>query len=134
MLYQTFSYKIKELNVLQDEDSGVWYVNPDWVDATYRAGLGYLEDLEDSYITDWLDVKDILELEAARRNAKDDKKKQVIDWLYDVISAQVQPVMLQEETEYFKNLVEYMKVAHKEQDNGQIDSVSSAESNVTEKA
>lgn len=118
MLYVNFVSKIKELAISQDEDSGMWYVEPEWIDILHREGLGNLEDVEDSYITDWLDVEDILKLEVKRRNLKfNTKLNAVIDWLYETITATVEPAMLAEESDYIKNVVEFMKVNHEEKDN-----------------
>ena len=111
MLYSNFIVKAKEETIHQ-LDNGVWYLEPEWQDILYRAGLGALDDLEDSYLSGWYDVEDILKLEVERRNARDSKTKPVIDWLYELITATVEPAMLQEETEYIKNLTEYMRTAH----------------------
>ena len=108
MTYSTFIYKAKELTISQ-LDNEVWYLEPEWQDILYRAGLGELDNLEDSYLDGWYTVEDILKLEVDRRNAENDKKKDVIDWLYDLITAAVEPTIMQEETEYIKNLTEYLK-------------------------
>jgi len=108
MLYSTFILKAKELTISQ-LDNGLSYLEPEWQDILYREGLGDLEDLTDSYLDGWYTVEDILKLEVEKRNLAVSKKKEVIDWLYDLITATVEPAMLQEETEYIKNLTEYMK-------------------------
>lgn len=111
MLYAEFALKAKELTIGQ-LDNGVWYLEPEWQDKLYREGLGELDDLEDSYLSGWYDVEDMLKLEVERRNARDSKSKEVMDWLYDLITATVEPAMLQEETDYIKNVMEYMKLNH----------------------
>jgi hypothetical protein len=117
MLYVDFASKIKEVAISQDEETELWYVEPEWVNIIHREGLGDLEDLEDSYITDWLDVEDMLKLEVERRNLKSKLKfNAVIDWLYETITATVEPAMLEEESAYIKNVVEFMKANH-EKDN-----------------
>ena len=108
MLYSTFIVKAKELTLSQTDD-GSWYLEPEWADILHRNDLGDLSDLTDSYITDWLDVEDILKLEVEKRNLQDDKKKLVINWLYELISANIEPAMLQEETDYIKAVTEFMK-------------------------
>lgn len=121
MLYANFVSKIKELAISQDEETELWYVEPEWIDILHREGLGDLEDLEDSYITDWLDVEDILKLEVKRRNLKNKiKLNAVIDWLYETITSTVEPAMLAEETDYIKNVVEFMKVNHENQEKDNI--------------
>ena len=111
MLYSTFIQQAKEL-VIQQADNEMWYLEPEWVDILHRNRLGDLEELDDSYITDWLDVEDILKLEVEKRNLMQDKKKVVIDWLYEVITANVEPAMLAEETDYIKAVTEFMRTNH----------------------
>ena len=111
MTYATFIYKAKELTI-QQLDNGTWYLEPEWQDMLYREGLGELDDLEDSYLSGWYDVEDILKLEVERRNAKDNKKNEVINWLYDLITVTVEPAILQEENDFIKNMMDYIKVNH----------------------
>lgn len=110
MLYTDFIIKAKELAITQDEDTQIWYVEPEWQDILYRNGLGDLESLTDSYLSGWYDVEDILKLEAERRNIRQDKKSYVINWLYDIITTAIEPEMLSEETDFIKQMVEYIKV------------------------
>lgn len=115
MLYSEFIYKAKELTIMQDEDTNLWYLEPEWMDILYRNNLGQLDDLNDSYLSGWYDVEDILKLEVERRNLSTAKKKYaVIDWLYDTITTTVEPAMMQEETDYIKQVMEFMKANHQE--------------------
>ena len=75
-----------------------------WQESGDRAILDYL--------TGWYDVEDILKLEVEKRNAENSKKEVVIDWLYDVITTTVEPAMLAEETDYIKQVVEFMRANH----------------------
>lgn len=111
MLYSDFILKAKDLTI-QQEDNGEWYLEPEWQDMLYRNGLGELDNLEDSYLSGWYDVEDILKLEVERRNIRNSKKKYVIDWLYDVLTTTVEPAILQEETDYIKQVVEFMRTNH----------------------
>lgn len=111
MLYSDYILKAKKATIQQMEN-GTWYLEPEWQDILYRQGLGDLEDLSDSYLSGWYDVEDILKLEVERLNARDSKKNEVINWLHDLITTTVEPAMLQEETDYIKNVVEFMKVNH----------------------
>jgi len=113
MLYSNFILKAKDLTV-QQADNGVWYLEPEWQDMLYREGLGDLEDLEDSYLSGWYDVEDILKLEVERRNATESKKNAVINWLYDMISTTVEPAMLEEEADYMKKILEFFRPTHEE--------------------
>ncbi len=116
MLYSTFIKKAEELTI-QQLDNGIWYLEPEWQDMIYRNilyknDLNELDDLEDSYLDGWYTLEDILKLEVTKRNSVIDKKNDVINWLYDVITATIEPTILQEETDYIKNVVEFMKVNH----------------------
>lgn len=114
MLYTEFILKAKELTIVQDENTQQWYLEPEWQDILYRNGLGQLDELNDSYLSGWYDVEDILKLEVERRNLVINKKKQfILDWIYETITANIEPAMLQEETDYIKQVTEFMKANHK---------------------
>ena len=115
MLYSKFIYHAKEMTIQQLEN-GTWYLKPEWKDIICREIEKDLNNVEDSYLTDWWDIENVLRLEVEKRNAQDNKKKYVIDWLYDVITTTIEPAMLQEENDYIKNVIEFMKVNH-EKDN-----------------
>ena len=116
MLYTDYILKAKELTI-QQLDNGTWYLEPEWQDILWRHNLGEIDDLEDSYLDGWYTLEDILRLEVERRNKRDSKKNEVINWLYDVITTTVEPAMLQEETDYIKNVVEFMKENHAQKEN-----------------
>ena len=111
MLYSKFIYHAKEMTI-QQLDNGTWYLEPEWKDIICREIESDIDKIEDNYLTDWWDIENVLRLEVDKRNVRDDKKKAVIDWLYDTITATVEPAMLEEETNYIKNVIEYMKVEH----------------------
>ena len=116
MLYTVFSTQIKNLTIHQDEESGVWFLDPDWQDAIHRNGLGDLTELEDSYITDWLDVEDILKLEVEMRNKTRGKMATVINWLYDIVEKGAKPLDTEIENEYVKEFFDYTKYRYKQED------------------
>lgn len=97
---------------IQQLDNGTWYLEPEWKDIICREIESNLDNVEDNYLSDWWDIENVLRLEVEKRNAQDSKKNDVINWLYEVISAQVEPAMMQEETDFIKNVVEYMKLNH----------------------
>lgn len=117
MLYSSYILQAKDLTITQDEDLGVWYLEPEWLDMLYRNGLADLENLEDSNISNLSEVRDILELEVKKRNLLGSKEKFVMDWLYDLITAAVEPAVLAEETEYIKQVTEFMKANHNTHEN-----------------
>lgn len=108
MIYDNYINKAYDLVIEQDEDTGVWYLNPNWVHLLYTNELDF-EKVSEDYI-DQYEIEDALKLEVQRRNLKNEVKKQaVIDWLYDIIAAKVEPQILQEETEYVAQMIEYMR-------------------------
>ena len=110
MHYANFIMKAKELCITQDEDNEMWYVEPEWVDILHRAGLGDLEELDDCYITDWLDVEDILKLETQRRNIRQfDKIIAVTDWFYDIISTIINPAEAEQVADFVKTSSKFIK-------------------------
>ena len=113
MLYSKFIYHAKEMTI-QQLDNGAWYLEPEWKDIICREIESDLDNVEDNFLTDWWDIEDALRLEVEKRNLQDSKKKEVIDWLYELITSQVEPAMLSEETDYIKNVVEFMKANHAE--------------------
>lgn len=115
MLYGEYIFKAKDL-VVQQLDNGNWYLEPDWKDILCRNNLD-LNEVSDSHLESWYELEDVLVLEVDRRNARDSKKEAVINWLYDLITSTVEPAVLQEETDYIKNVMDYMKATH---DRGEI--------------
>ena len=111
MLYSKFIFHAKEMAVKQ-LDNGTWYLDPEWKDIICREIESNIDNIEDSYLADWWDVENVLHLEAEKRNAQNSKKEDVINWLYELINSTVEPTMLEEESNYIKNVVEFMKVNH----------------------
>jgi hypothetical protein len=67
-------------------------------------------------LSSWYDVEDMLKLEVQKRNIPaEEKKRKVIDWLYETITAVVEPAILQEESNFIQNMNEYLKIAHAEE-------------------
>ena len=116
MNYADFINKAAELTITQ-ADNGLFYLEPLW--------QGILEDNEMSFAkTGKLsrsEVLDTLKLEVERRNTINSKKNDVIEWVYDIISATVEPAILEEETNYIKNVMEYMKLNHELNKSGDYD-------------
>ena len=57
-------------------------------------------------------MAEVLKLEVERRNRVTDKGRFVMDWLFDVLTASIDPTMITEENELMKNMMEYMKLNH----------------------
>ena len=109
MLYTEYIHKVKEATISQ-LDNGIWYLEPEWRIITHENEL-FIDDISDFEVT-MEEVLETLRLEVDRRNALNDNTKAVMDWLYDLITATVEPAMLQEETDYIKQVVEFMKENH----------------------
>lgn len=112
MLYPTYVMKAVELTV-QQLDNGTWYLEPEWKQILRQNDLD-LSQLKDDMIDGWFELQDILVLEVERRNARDSKKNEVIEWVHKLITETAEPAMLQEETDYIKNVIEFMKLNHEE--------------------
>lgn len=111
MTYSKFIFQAEQLTVKQ-LDNGTWYLEPEWKDLICRELESDLSNVEDNYLEDWWDVENVLQLEVERRNTQDSKKNDVINWLYDVINSTIEPAILDEENDYIRNLIEYMKLNH----------------------
>lgn len=110
MLYAEYMVKVKEACLEQWEENGQWYIRPDW--------KRQLDDMElypdESIISDWINVvwEDVLEelqLEVTMRNTRQDKMPIITEWLYKVMTAEIEPKVIEEQNELVKNLQEYMK-------------------------
>lgn len=110
MLYGEFITKAMDATIVE-ADNGVFYLEPTWSIILLENNLDP-KDISD-YETDWPALNNVLKLEVEKRNAINSKKNFVIDWLYELITSQVEPTILEEETNYIKNLTEYLK-ANKE--------------------
>ena len=106
MSYYTYMKKAAD-EVLVQAENGLWYLEP-----SFRVILDSAElepDKVKDYEITYAAIKEYMELEVTKRNTIADKKPAVIDWLYETMTSVVEPAMLEEETELFKNMTEYMK-------------------------
>lgn len=115
MTYSKFIYEVEQ-TVINQLDNGIWYLEPEWKSMVRQDIVQDITEVKDCYLDDWWDLEEVLKLEVERRNARDSKKNEVINWLYDLITAQVEPAMLQEETDYIKQVVDFMKTNHASQE------------------
>lgn len=114
MLYAEYMVKVKEICLEQWEENGQWYVLPDWKRR--------LDDLElypdEDVITDWVnvmwnDVKEELDYEVKMRNTRQDKWPILGEILHKMLTAEIEPAVIQEQNELLKNVKEYMKEKNK---------------------
>ena len=106
MLYTEFIYKAIEATITE-ADNGLVYLEPlwKWIIQDNELNIAEISDVK----ADWCDIEDVLKLEVEKRNTVNSLKPYVLNWVHDLITASVEPAILQEETEYIKNLTEYMK-------------------------
>jgi hypothetical protein len=104
MTREEFLSKAAGICIGKSEVSELFFVEPLW--ETYvKTELGdYPEDLTHE------ETLEILELTVKKLNAMSDRSHVLINWLYDVLTAKVEPAMVEEENELMKNIVEYMKL------------------------
>jgi len=110
MLYTEFFNKSAGLTITQAEN-GLFYLEPLWKFILKDNQLN-VSDVSDAEM-DWAEILEMLKLEVERRNSICTNRPLVEDWLFDTISATVEPAIMQEETDYIKNVIEFMKTNHK---------------------
>ena len=112
MLYSEYINKAIKLTI-DEADNGLSYLEPLWKVILFDNDMNItvISDMD----IEWNDVYNVLKLETEKRNTINSNKPFVIDWLYDLITAKVEPAMMQEETEYIKQVIEFMKANHESQ-------------------
>ena len=108
-LYTEFVSKAIELNVVK-ADNDLYYLEPLWKDILSKNQL-YYKNVGDVRVDSNL-IEDVLKLEVEKRNTINSKLPAVMNWLYELITAQIEPAMLEEEAQYIKQVTEFMKANH----------------------
>lgn len=109
MLYSKYIKEVFDLAIIEDLDSsGYWYIDPHYVVKLIDAEL--TPDKVTDYTVDWAQIARALDLETDKRNKLHDRSRFVMDWLFEIIASTVDPVMVSEENELMKNMMEYMKL------------------------
>lgn len=106
MLYAEFMLKAKEDTVVQAEN-GLWYLEPDWRNILFLSQID-VENISDFNVS-WSELENILKLEVEKRNTIGSLKPYVTNWLHDIIATTIEPTILEQETEFIKNLTDYLK-------------------------
>ena len=106
MLYQTFLNKAISVTI-EEADNGLAYLEPTWRLILQDNNLN-IDEVSD-YKANWSEVEDVLKLEIEKRNTVNSLKPYILNWVHDLITASVEPAIIQKETEYIKNLTEYLK-------------------------
>lgn len=125
MTYYTYMYGATSYVLEQNDETGFWNIAPDWKIILYDNGLGDIDNVEAPFKVTWIDVEDYLRLEVEKRNKALDKRMLINNWLQELINNNIEPAVLQEETEYIANIMNYLKfkAEHPEITNAQNDNV-----------
>ena len=105
MINSVFLKKAKEETIVQAEN-GLWYLEPEWKQMILDTGMSIGKG------NSWEEVGEILKLEVTKSNTMNSKKPYVDEWLYNLITAEIEPAVLAEETDYIKQVTEFMKLNH----------------------
>lgn len=108
MLYADFFKQASDAVILVDEESGVVFLDPHYrvTLQDWKLDPSQIED----YPTTWSQLGETLMLEVKRLNDCSSKVGFITEWLYRVITSTVEPMMLKEENEYIRNVMEYMRL------------------------
>ena len=110
MLMSELFLKANKL-VITQADNGLCYLEPMWRFILNDNQLNILDVTDEEIDED--EFEDMLKLEVKKRNTINSVEPYVLSWVHDIITASVEPAIMQEETDYLKNLTEYLK-ANKE--------------------
>ena len=106
MLYSDFIIKAIDKTIVE-ADNGLFYLEPLWRNIL-NDNMINITDISDVK-AEWCDIEDVLKLEVEKRNTEHSLEPYVLNWIHDIITASVEPAILKEETDYMKNLIDYMK-------------------------
>lgn len=99
-------------NAITQADNGKWYLEPEWRLIINGDNVQSMQFEGESDPRTLDQIEDVLKLEVERRNISNDKTPYVINWLHEIITTAIDPAVIQEETDYIKNVVEFMKANH----------------------
>ena len=114
MLYSDYMHQAKSLVVTFDDKAKVFYLEPEWQTILHANGLGNLDDVQDMCIDGWYDLEDVFKLEVEKRNALASKKNLIYEWIYNVITATVDPAMMKEENDLIQGMIEFTRMKNQE--------------------
>ena len=112
MLYTEFVSKAMDETIVKAEN-GLFYLEPLWRTILNENELT-IDKISDATVT-ISDIKDVLKLEVEKRNTINTKRNDIYEWLFDLITATVEPAIMKEETDYIKQVVEFMQQNHKQE-------------------
>ena len=107
MLYSEFMLKAVNACIYEDEDAEVVYLRPEWRMVLKTEGLD-CKNVTDIKLT-MEAVRDHLALEVERRRLYKDKGREVMSWMYNILTGEISPTLQQENNELLQDMIEYMK-------------------------
>lgn len=104
MLFSIYINKVYEVTITKAEN-GLYYLEPTWqkIIEDNELSIDQISDIKTKF--DLNDLYEVLKLQVKKLNTINSKKPAIIDWLYDTIMTQVEPTMLQTETDYMKQFM-----------------------------
>lgn len=86
-----------------NEDNGRHYIEPMWREILENEGIQMSPEEESR-------IFEMLHLAVKKADALNDKTGFVVNWIYDAITSSIDPAMMKEESEYIKNVMDYMRL------------------------
>ena len=108
MLYIDYMTKVKEIAIIENEETGMVYIRPDYEYALETSGIKLSEVTDFENVTRDNVYRQLL-LERDMLNVRNDKMPYVAQWLYDVIYSMVDPAIVEEQDKLMKDMIEYRK-------------------------
>ena len=112
MLYAEFINQACALTITQ-ADNSLFYLEPMWESILEDNNLKYT-DVSDRTVNA-VNVYPVLSLEVEKRNTINSLKPAVLQWVYEIITAQIEPAILDEQTDYVKAVTDFVKANHEAQ-------------------
>lgn len=105
--FRDFYKEAKELCVRCNDLNGEYYLEPLYRFVLEDNNLRIGDVTDRSFTIE--ELKEMLELEVRRRNAVESRTREVCSWLWDIINSKIDPLVIDEQNDYIKNLSEYFK-------------------------
>ena len=95
--------KAVALCIGENEETRRFFIEPMWREILEDDGITFSEEEAQR-------ILEMLKLVVKKADVLHDRTGTVVNWLYDVITANIEPTVLKEETEYIQNVMDYMKL------------------------
>lgn len=107
MLFTEFFKSACDIVIGQGERSGTYYLEPDYKELLRINDLS-VKKISDRKISE-KDLKEMLDLQVTKMNARQNKTQAVMEWLYAIIDTKLDPEMVEQENQLMENMLKYMK-------------------------